>query len=816
VTRNGHVIASANDRFNASVESFTVFDDNGDGVFEPGSELLIRDMVWRNTGDLHFPGGALVTFQPDDSTISDQSYHVCPHVNAGDAYAVPHQFRMRLEDAGEPQHNKPYRREMHVSSRVSLLNRPFPHASVQSAPVVVEWPVRVEEIVGVDWLGAGEIARMVVRVRNVANRPYGGFHSDASAGKVELRLTVDPLLFVLPTDPASLAYGQVASYSIIDGGHAACILLPEIPAASTMDVVITVQMSAEAGSKLFCKLPLRYDLLLRDRCIEYYSRTMRVTPIYVANTASDALLVTCDKLSRKTFLAWSYMFQMLGLSVQFWDIQRYNGFAAGDVSWAGSVRLVVIPSYRLGEDAVNSNANTHSNMGATGPAPTEVLDFLRLSEVTQHMKGFVETNGSKAHPDAFPLRNAMGADQALVILGGAPDRAASRLFYDLCQPLKGVLGRSIGNGGNGKRVSPETSSAPREVPLLGPAPKLGEDELTADDGYKASYKVSGGGFCCYFCAICSDGCSSDPEIVFKAAQRGIAEKDPSRVYLLAHQESAADKILDVGCFSSESCEVSVYPCLYGKTAGIAAVPEPDLDGGWVPYTFDEVTFTSLQEAWQPGPFMDAFVAIFHTLPIEHRIMTLANNYLARLQFNLPLCGVVGMNAVVLASLTRTIQAEYDSGDAALPLANRLAAACFEHPDWVKRDIHLVISALRGPGIDGDSELGGKLSALAQKIAQFFADRIDSPASVILQHARLMRPSPMRCADDDVYVKVMSLSPSFALLWSPCEQTSMDSKFGKSYGAPLNIGTHVRTFDAAHADEQATSWFYSDNYAVQRL
>jgi hypothetical protein len=821
ITRDGRAIASASDRFNATVETFTVFDDNGDGVFEPGSELLIRDTVWRNTGGLTFPAGAVVTFQSDSgSAFSDDSRFVCGDIPVGAACPIPHQFRMRLKDAGEPQHNKPFRHETHVSSCVSLLNRPFPQATVQSAPVVVEWPVRIEEIIGVDWLGAGEVARMVVRIRNVANRPYGGLISanDASAGKVELRLCLDQLLCVLPTDPVTLGYGQIASYTILDNGHAASIVMPEIAAASTVDVVITVQMSAEAGSKLFCQLPMRYDLLLRERCIEYYSRTMRVTPVYVPNTASDALLVTCDKLTRETFLAWSYLFQMLGLSVQFWDIQRYNGFIAGDVTWVGSARALVVPSYKLGAGAGAGSSDRER----------EVADFLRLAEVVQHMSGPVASLLSRSAPDAFPPRVVPGPDQALILLGQRPDQATTRLLFDLCQPLQGTLGagsaREPALGGckkdavEGLHAAGAPSAELREAPLPPPAAKLGGKTLTGDDGHKSSYRLHGGGYMCCFCACCCDSCSDDPKVLFTALQRSLARGDPSRVYLVEHEAQQRGSIVDVGCCASQTCEVGVYPCLFKRTAAVAAVPEEALDFGWVPYVFDGTTFTARQEPWQPGAFMDAFVAIFHTLPIEHRIMTLANNYLARLQFNLPLCGVVGMNTIVLASLMRTIQAEYDSGDATLPLAHRLVAACAQHPEWVVGDsVYLVISALRGPGIDAGTNLGRRLRALATSLAQLFSERVNSPAAAILQQACSIRPPPMRCADDAKYRTVMELTPGLAIMWLPCEQTSMHIRFDTLKAiTPLRMGPMVRAFTSGHSDEQAMSWFHSDSLALQRM
>jgi hypothetical protein len=67
------------------------------------------------------------------------------------------------------------------------------------------------------------------------------------------------------------------------------------------------------------------DCTSTERCIEYWTRDIRITPIFVTQETSDVILVTCAEVDRREFLAWSYMFQILGLTVNFLDAERYNG-----------------------------------------------------------------------------------------------------------------------------------------------------------------------------------------------------------------------------------------------------------------------------------------------------------------------------------------------------------------------------------------------------------------------------------------------------------------------------------------------------------
>lgn len=118
------------------------------------------------------------------------------------------------------------------------------------------------------------------------------------------QLRVDPLFQVLPpTD---------GSYTISGDGVAIRPIESLPPNGGQFTIQVHVLMKGEAGLRLYESVPWQAELYLRDRCIEYWTRAIRITPVFLPGGNSDVVLVTCADVDRREFLAWSFLVQLLG------------------------------------------------------------------------------------------------------------------------------------------------------------------------------------------------------------------------------------------------------------------------------------------------------------------------------------------------------------------------------------------------------------------------------------------------------------------------------------------------------------------------
>ena len=129
------------------------------------------------------------------------------------------------------------------------------------------------------------------------------------------------------------------------------IQLHEILPGQTVNVQVTIQM--ESCAELFDHCYWQADLYLRDKFIEYNFEKVRITPFYIPrDPPGDILMVTSKSVTRKEFVYWQHIFEMLNVSVDFWDTTRYCGFSVDSrtstrhqVTWEGKYngRMILYP-----------------------------------------------------------------------------------------------------------------------------------------------------------------------------------------------------------------------------------------------------------------------------------------------------------------------------------------------------------------------------------------------------------------------------------------------------------------------------------------
>jgi hypothetical protein len=155
----------------------------------------------------------------------------------------------------------------------------------------------------------------------------------------------------------------------------------------------------------------------------------------------------------------------------------------------------------------------------------------------------------------------------------------------------------------------------------------------------------------------------------------------------------------MGCFSSETIPIAVFPCLYPRDAHIMSIKhQAVLTHDWVPFTFDGVMFNARNEPWQDNTFAQTMRAVLHLLPVEKRVSLLANPFLQSLSLIRSTDGGVTSLAFVIAmSLTRSIMTQQRS-KAGVNIASRIAGVVGPH---LGENARYVLYALLGPHVDDD-------------------------------------------------------------------------------------------------------------------
>lgn len=146
---------------------YQVADHNQDGIFEPGTEVFITEARYVNNGGLTLPGGALLQFPSTPSAMSANITEILPETRVGNVVESKTVYRLMIPDATGPEKNKNYEKRSLVTSHVSLLGRVFDESLV-TQELVVQYPVKITNIVATTWLGPNEVTTLTYTITNIS------------------------------------------------------------------------------------------------------------------------------------------------------------------------------------------------------------------------------------------------------------------------------------------------------------------------------------------------------------------------------------------------------------------------------------------------------------------------------------------------------------------------------------------------------------------------------------------------------------------------------------------------------------------------
>ncbi|CAF0876778.1 unnamed protein product [Adineta steineri] len=70
---HGNIIETGSDKYHVSVYSYTIADENNDGIYEPNSIFFITNVKWINNGAMTLPSGSILSFPSTEYITTDMN-----------------------------------------------------------------------------------------------------------------------------------------------------------------------------------------------------------------------------------------------------------------------------------------------------------------------------------------------------------------------------------------------------------------------------------------------------------------------------------------------------------------------------------------------------------------------------------------------------------------------------------------------------------------------------------------------------------------------------------------------------------------------
>ena len=319
---SGEVLHSSDVRYNAEVTSLEVSGLQCSNVFEPNQQLNISNVTVVNSGGLPLPAGAVLSFPSTETVRFDPTTFTLPELAVGETLVVPMTFHGRIFDQESPNSPGPLDTEAKLSPRIELLGRPF-EKSLLEQKLIITHPLTISFALSRKTVSRGEVTCLEIGIENVSRQTYGCLNDTNGSAWVQVHMDCRLIpLGVLASSESqqqdTFPYQVTFDSKIPDSMY---IEIKEIRPGEVLVIPIAVQMESYAELCDICVW--QADLWLRGKLIEYKIQEVRVSPAYSTVSSpsllGDILMITSDKIKQDQFQFWKRIFELLGVSVDYWD-----------------------------------------------------------------------------------------------------------------------------------------------------------------------------------------------------------------------------------------------------------------------------------------------------------------------------------------------------------------------------------------------------------------------------------------------------------------------------------------------------------------
>ena len=266
--------------YNLKVQSFSVSDENGDGIYEPGEKFTLSNIKIKNVGTLDAPEGSSVAFGGSFKTLN-QNLQKLPKIKKGATHSLSGTL------TGEISIDQPVGRNLRVSSGVQFRGLSFP-ASDSSQDLLIQYPIQLTNIESQEFIPFGKKHTLKITLKNISSKAHGN---------LGLSYSQDGLI-------NSKVVNQVTS---LKAGESK---------------VETLEYIAEQGIKFYHRTNLSAQVFRDHRAYANQNISWQVVPDYKFNADSD-LLILANQFPEDSFNALTAWMQKAGFSYDIFDTRRY-------------------------------------------------------------------------------------------------------------------------------------------------------------------------------------------------------------------------------------------------------------------------------------------------------------------------------------------------------------------------------------------------------------------------------------------------------------------------------------------------------------
>lgn len=315
--------------YNLELRSFTMLDENRDGIFEFGERVLISGITVKNVGQMPTPAGkseVLVLLGSSTWAIADPLMLKVPQLKEGMEYTLPDQLSFVIKDSRLVGTEKRAIVEDRITplAKVTRVEKTFEGFRLPKT-LTVTYPVEITPIDVRPSIGPGERARIVWKVRNLSQRAYGANSELKRILSTDLKLVggdgrKDQFSYLVPRDQKS--------WNLTDGFVQA---VTQLPPGGEVLIEGEVEIGSEAlpytNFELSSGLNLQAQGEGAPRKIQKNSFSIRVAQVYSHDPDASLLLLAGKDSNREEILAWKAVAEKIGLKLDIWDVSYYGFFS---------------------------------------------------------------------------------------------------------------------------------------------------------------------------------------------------------------------------------------------------------------------------------------------------------------------------------------------------------------------------------------------------------------------------------------------------------------------------------------------------------
>jgi hypothetical protein len=315
--------------YNLELRSFTMLDENRDGIFEFGERVLISGITVKNVGQMPTPAGksdVLVLLGSSTWAIADPAMLKVPPLKEGMEYTLPDQLMFVIKDTGLVGTDKRAVVEDRITplAKVTRVEKTFEGFRLPKT-LTVTYPVEITPIDVRPSIGPGERARIVWKVKNLSQKAYGANSELKRLLSTDLKWVggdaqKDQISYLVPRDQKS--------WNLTDGFIQA---ITQIPPGGEVLIEGEVEIGSEAlpytNFELSSGLNLQTHGESAPRKIQKNSFSIRVAQVYSHDPEASLLLLADKDSNREEILAWKKLSEKIGLKMNIWDVSYYGFFS---------------------------------------------------------------------------------------------------------------------------------------------------------------------------------------------------------------------------------------------------------------------------------------------------------------------------------------------------------------------------------------------------------------------------------------------------------------------------------------------------------